>query len=266
MGVQLWACFLETDLQNPKKAQHWRWFIPLVGVECGRNQSRNPQGKRERTFPFRLARRCGQGQGPALRPLLSPGRRTFLPTKAGELSGCPPGEAGGITHFSSGCNHPSHTPGTARLSTLVVTLKAKTVGVYVEGFRKEGGRRHEGGGRVQPGAGKPSPAFGETAPRCRRFARPGRWRLPNRKCLRSRLILTGLVRLPRRGRGSHPLPCPSPLHATPKTIYSWPAPSQPDFRGDEEVAAQAGGIGAAEDCLLEAEGSQDSHFHLSLAP
>lgn len=115
MGVQLWACFLETDLQNPKKAQHLGWFIPLVGVECGRSQSRNPQGKKERAFPFHLARRCGQGQGPALRPLLSLGKRTCRPQKLYELRECPPGEASGITHFSSGCNHPSHTPGTARL-------------------------------------------------------------------------------------------------------------------------------------------------------
>lgn len=176
--MQLWACFLETDLQNPKKAQHLGWFIPLVSVECGRSQSRNPQGQIERAFPFHLARRCGQGQGPALRPLLSRGKRTCSPTKAVRAQGMP--------SWGGQWDHPPFfwlQPPQLALPSSSGHTKSQNCGVCVEGFRKEeGGRRDTRVGKEHSSVlVNLPPDFGETAPRCRWFARPSRWRLPNRK-------------------------------------------------------------------------------------
>lgn len=44
-GCATWACSLEADLQNPKQTQHFRWFIPLVGVETASVETH--KGKRK---------------------------------------------------------------------------------------------------------------------------------------------------------------------------------------------------------------------------
>lgn len=228
--MQVWACFLETDLQHPKKAPHLGWFTPSVGVECGRSQSQNPQGEIESFFLFPQQGGVGKAQAQHLGPPQSgEANECVRPQKLYELRECPPGEASGSPTFLLATTPQPHPwLGLA----LAVTLKARTVGVCVEGFRKEGGRRDTRVGEERSSVlVNPPPDFGETAPRCRWFARPSRWRLPNRKRPSRCLILTGLVWLPRRGTGSHPPPCPSPPHATPKPIYSWPAPAQPDFLG-----------------------------------